>query len=81
MVQTKAGASKYVATMIKKFGSREAWLANLKLMGAKGGRNSSNGGFASDVRGLDGLTGQERASVAGRKGGTISRRGKRNEIK
>ena len=34
------------------------------------------GGFASLKVGKDGLTGLQRAKIAGRKGGTISRRGK-----
>ena len=45
-----------------------------KKIGARGGRNSTTGGFASEKIGKDGLTGQERASVAGYKGGVISRR-------
>lgn len=77
MAQTKAGVNKYRETMIAKYGSKENWLKHLKEMGSKGGRNGNTGGFASDVRGLDGLTGQERAIVAGKKGGTISRRTKK----
>lgn len=45
-------------------------------IGAIGGRNSITGGFASDAVGKDGLTGPERAKIAGAKGGKISRRGK-----
>ncbi len=45
-------------------------------IGQIGGRKSQNGGFASDVVGKDGLTGKERARLAGKKGGVISRRGK-----
>ena len=45
-------------------------------IGAKGGRNSVNGGFASNTVGKDGLTGPERAKIAGAKGGKISKRGK-----
>ena len=44
-------------------------------IGKIGGRNGHTGGFASDVVGEDGLTGRERARVAGAKGGSISRRG------
>lgn len=43
-------------------------------IGAKGGKRGKTGGFASDKVGVDGLTGRERARVAGSKGGTISRR-------
>ena len=40
-------------------------------IGSIGGKNSSNGGFASDVVGKDGLTGRERSRIAGRIGGKI----------
>ncbi len=50
-----------------------------KEIGTIGGRNGSTGGFASEVVGKDGLTGIERASVAGEKGGTISRRKPKNK--
>ena len=50
-----------------------------KRIGAKGGANGKGpgykGGFASDEVGEDGLTGRERAKLAGAKGGAISRRG------
>ena len=46
-----------------------------KEIGSKGGKNSKRGGFASEKIGKDGLTGLERAKLAGRKGGTISKRG------
>lgn len=45
-------------------------------IGAKGGHNGTTGGFASEKRGADGLTGIERAKIAGCKGGRISKRGK-----
>lgn len=45
-------------------------------IGAIGGAKSTTGGFGSDVIGSDGLTGKERASIAGKKGGTVSRRTK-----
>ena len=47
-----------------------------RKIGAKGGRNGNTGGFASYVRGKDGLTGYERAVKVGRIGGMKSRRGK-----
>lgn len=37
--------------------------------------NSRLGGFASDKVGADGLSGRERARIAGQKGGRKSRRG------
>ena len=48
-------------------------------IGQMGGRRSCNGGFASDKVGPDGLTGRQRARVAGSKGGKISRRGPRKD--
>ena len=48
-----------------------------KKIGSIGGKRSSNGGFASSVVGEDGLTGRERARIAGAQGGSISRRVKR----
>lgn len=50
-----------------------------KRIGAKGGSNGKGpgykGGFASNEVGEDGLTGRERAKIAGARGGAISRRG------
>jgi hypothetical protein len=46
-----------------------------RKIGANGGRNSNNGGFASDKVGPDGLTGRERALIVGAVGGKISKRG------
>lgn len=43
-------------------------------IGSIGGKNSVGGGFASLKRGLDGLTGPERASAVGVLGGRKSRR-------
>lgn len=44
-------------------------------IGRKGGQNGHTGGFASEKIGDDGLTGFERARIAGAKGGHLSRRG------
>lgn len=71
MAGTRAGGQKTAKTNIEKYG--EDYYRNL---GRKGGRNGHSGGFASEVIGRDGLTGWQRAKIAGRKGGTISRRGK-----
>ena len=49
-----------------------------KEIGSKGGKNSKKGGFASEKIGKDGLTGAERARLAGAKGGRKSRRKPRN---
>lgn len=48
-------------------------------IGRKGGKNSKTGGFASEKVGKDGLTGLQRAKIAGQKGGTKSRRGMSKE--
>ena len=69
MSGTKAGCKKGVATIRKKYGRN--WYKNI---GRIGGRNGNTGGFASDKIGEDGLTGRERAVIAGAKGGSISRR-------
>lgn len=45
-----------------------------EMIGAAGGKKSRGGGFASNKIGADGLTGRERAEIAGRKGGKISKR-------
>ena len=64
-------------------GGRKAYRANIARhgrdfyakIGQMGGRRGHTGGFASDKVGPDGLTGRQRARVAGSKGGKISRRG------
>lgn len=75
MPGTKAGSAKAVATIQAKYGKDF-----FKNIGAKGGRNGRGinytGGFASDKVGEDGLTGRERARLAGAIGGFKSRRGK-----
>lgn len=55
----------WLETMIKKHGSREAVRVNQQRIGAKGGKNGTTGGFYAN---------RELARIAGRKGGTISRR-------
>lgn len=69
MVGTKAGSIKAVATIKAKHG-KDFW----KRIGASGGRASGTGGFASNVVGADGLTGRQRASIAGKIGGSRSTR-------
>ena len=71
MVQTREGGKKTAQTIKEKWGSDF-----YREIGRKGGKNGHTGGFASDVIGRDGLTGKERARIAGRKGGTISKRKK-----
>lgn len=68
-------------------GGRKAYKANIARhgqdfyakIGQMGGRRGHSGGFASDKVGPDGLTGRQRARVAGSKGGKISRREPRKD--
>lgn len=69
MAGTKAGGAKAAATNIKNDPDF------YRKIGAIGGKISTTGGFASLKVGADGLTGLERAKVAGTVGGRISRRG------
>lgn len=46
MAGNKAGAEKRRQTMIKKFGSEEAYIAFMKKLGSKGGSEGGRGGFA-----------------------------------
>lgn len=71
MAGTLAGGKKAAATNKARHGEDF-----FKKIGKKGGSVVGTlGGFASDVVGKDGLTGRERARIAGAKGGSISRRG------
>jgi len=45
-------------------------------IGSQGGKESRGGGFVDERVGKDGLTGRQRASIAGRKGGLASRKTK-----
>lgn len=66
--------SKWRATMLAKYGGEEGLNKKMKEIGRKGGMASTNGGFASDKIGPDGLTGRERARRVGKIGGMTSRR-------
>lgn len=71
MVGTRAGGLKAAKTNKERYGEDF-----YKTQGKKGGLVSTpNGGFGSDKVGNDGLTGKERAKIAGAKGGHTSRRG------
>lgn len=70
MAGTKTGGKKAATTNRRKYG-REFYAS----IGAKGGRNGHTGGFATETVGADGLTGPERAKIAGAKGGKKSKRG------
>lgn len=70
MAGTKNGGRRAAATNKRKYG--KDFYAEI---GRKGGRNGHTGGFASDVVGKDGLTGVQRAKIAGAIGGRKSKRG------
>lgn len=70
MVGTKAGGMKAAKTNLLIHGEDF-----YRRIGKKGGQNGHTGGFNSEKVGKDGLTGFERAKIAGAKGGSISRRG------
>jgi hypothetical protein len=72
MAGTKAGGKAAAATNKAKYGPD--FYAKI---GGKGGALGRTGGFASDKKGADGLTGRERAIEKGRLGGRISRRTKK----
>jgi hypothetical protein len=64
VVNTKAGGSKIRETMIKKYGSQEAWSEHMRQNGSKGGKNGTGHTFAH---------GKVDPRVAGKVGGQISR--------
>ena len=70
MSGTKEGGAKAAKTNYERHGHQ--FYVNI---GRKGGQNGTTGGFASEKVGKDGLTGSERAKLAGAKGGAISKRG------
>lgn len=70
MPGTIEGGRKAAATNKAKYGDEF-----YSSIGRKGGKRSSTGGFASLKVGKDGLTGAERAKLAGAKGGKLGKRG------
>jgi general stress protein YciG len=70
MAGTKTGGMKAASTIKKRHG-RDFYAE----IGRKGGSNGHTGGFATETVGKDGLTGPQRAAIAGAKGGRKSRRG------
>ena len=70
MAGTKEGARKAKETIKQRHGAD--FFARI---GEIGGHNGHTGGFASEVVGKDGLTGRQRAKVAGSIGGAKSKRG------
>lgn len=75
MVGTKAGGKKAAITNKRIHG--ENFYAEI---GRKGGQSGNTDGFASTVVGKDGMTGCERAMLAGAVGGRKSRRNKAKAI-
>ena len=75
MSGTKAGGAKARQTNYERHGAD--FYARI---GKIGGMHGTTGGFFSNKVGRDGLTGRERARIAGRKGGLISRRGPANRF-
>ncbi len=71
MAGTKAGGQKAALTNKARHGDDF-----YSRIGGEGGIKSNTGGFASNVTGTDGLTGRQRARIAGARGGRISRRRK-----
>lgn len=69
MAGNRLGGLKAAETNRERYG--EDFYSN---MGRKGGSISRGGGFASELVGPDGLTGRQRARIAGKKGGHISKR-------
>ena len=71
MSGTKQGGAKARQTNYERHGAD--FYARI---GREGGKAGTTGGFACTEVGKDGLTGLQRAKIAGAKGGKISRRGK-----
>lgn len=69
MSGTVSSGKKAAQTIIKRHGKDY-----YSKIGRKGGKRSTTGGFASQKVGKDGLTGLERARLAGAKGGRKSKR-------
>ena len=73
-----AASERWRQTMINKYGV-DGVHKKMQEIGSKGGANGKGpgykGGFASNKVGEDGLTGRQRAVLAGAIGGHISRRG------
>ncbi len=72
MAGTKAGGDAAARTNVNKYG--KDFYARIGKIGGEKGRT---GGFASDKKGEDGLTGRERAAIVGARGGRVSRRTKK----
>lgn len=71
MSATKLGGQHHRETMIRKYGSQEAWIARMKEIGSKGGKKKFPG------KGFAGMP-FEKVSNAGKIGGKISRIRRKN---
>jgi len=74
MSQTKEGGKRTRETMIKRYGSEEAWKEHMRRIGSEGGK------VRNDNKGFGGMD-KEKVREAGRKGGSISKRGKSIDFK
>ena len=72
-MNTKAGGQKMKQTMLDSMGE-DGLRAYYEAIGRKGGTKSRGGGFASQLVDKNGLTGSERAKIAGAKGGRARRK-------
>lgn len=82
MAGTKAGGKAAALTNMRKYDAEyleDYGMTFYQYNGHLGGSISRTGGFASDKVSADGLTGPQRARIAGVKGGRISKRPKRQE--
>lgn len=66
--------AKWRKTMQEKYGGQEGLHQKMQEIGAIGGQNGHTGGFKTNLRDKNGLTGFERARIYGRIGGMKSRR-------
>lgn len=80
MSNTKAGGQHLRETMVKRYGSYEAWVEYTHKMGSNGGKKSRGGGFA-DKRPwyIRWFSKNPLAVEGGKLGGTKSKRGKWSE--
>lgn len=76
MPGTRKGGKSASSIIREKYGDN-----HYKRIGKLGGGKSRGGGFASTQVGKDGLTGSQRAKLAGRIGGQLSKRSKKDEDK
>ena len=66
MSGNETGGKRAAATNKRKYGEDF-----YRKIGSIGGSKSKGGGFGSEIVGADGLTGFERARIAGAKGGSV----------